>query len=312
VRWGYLSVNVAALAEPPPAKRTTPDPPSAEEAAAILNEAWKQQAWGTLLWLVMVTGCRRGELCAVRWSDVNLDRGKIAVERSMRRNLREKRTKSEQDRRISIDPYTVNLLRAHRAASEEQCKALGVELAHSAFVFSLEPDYSAPMKPDTVTQRYARLARRNGLRSTRFHALRHYSATELLTSGVDLRTVSGRLGHASGATTLRFYAAWLEEADRSAAGNISESMPRPAPLNRTPRNPYEVIATDLRKAIEDGTYPVGSLLPANEEVRAKYKVATGTVSRAIGLLRDSGLVYVVRGKRPKVIATKASDPGDPA
>jgi integrase len=183
VRWGYLSVNVAALAEPPPAKRTTPDPPSAAEAAAILNEAWKQPAWGTLLWLVMVTGCRRGELCAVRWSDVNLDRGKIAVERSMRRNLQEKRTKSKQDRRISIDPYTVNLLRAHRAASEEQCKALGVELTHSAFVFSLEPDHSAPMKPDTVTQRYARLAKRNGLRSTRFHALRHYSATELLTSG---------------------------------------------------------------------------------------------------------------------------------
>jgi DNA-binding GntR family transcriptional regulator len=83
-------------------------------------------------------------------------------------------------------------------------------------------------------------------------------------------------------------------------------------LNRTPRNPYELIATDLRKAIEDGTYPVGSLLPANEDVRAKYKVATGTVSRAIGLLRDAGLVHVVRGKRPKVIATKASDPGDAA
>jgi integrase len=232
-----LSVNAAALAEPPPAKKTTPDPPSADEAAAILNEAWKQPAWGTLLWLVMVTGCRRGELCAVRWSDVNLDRGKIALERSMPRNLREKRTKSEQDRRISIDPYTVGLLRAHRTASEEQCKALGVELSHSAFVFSLEPDYSEPMKPDTVTQRYARLAKRNHLRSTRFHALRHYSATELLTSGVDLRTVSGRLGHASGATTLRFYAAWLEEADRSAAGNISDSMPRPAPLNRTPRSP---------------------------------------------------------------------------
>jgi integrase len=74
VRWGYLSVNQAALAEPPAPKRTTPDPPSAEEAAAILNEAWKQPAWGTLLWVVMVTGFRRGELCSVRWADVDLDR----------------------------------------------------------------------------------------------------------------------------------------------------------------------------------------------------------------------------------------------
>ena len=309
VRWGYLSGNPAALAEAPPAKKTTPDPPSAEEAAAILNEAWKQPAWGTLLWLVMVTGCRRGELCAVRWSDMDLDRGKVAIERSIRRGLREKRTKSEQDRRVSIDPYTVDLLRAHRAACERQCKALGVELPRNAFVFSLEPDFSQPMKPDTVTQRYSRLAKRNHLRSMRFHALRHYSATELLMSGVDLRTVSGRLGHASGATTLRFYAAWLEEADRSAAGTISNTMPRPVPLNRTPRNPYEQIATDLRKAIEDGTYPVGALLPANEVIRAKYKVATGTVSRAIGLLKEAGLVHAVRGKRPKVIATKAIEPG---
>jgi integrase len=56
------------------------------------------------------------------------------------------------------------------------------------------------------------LAQRNGIRSTRFHALRHYSATELLSSGVDLRTAAGRLGHGTGATTLRFYAAWVNEA----------------------------------------------------------------------------------------------------
>jgi integrase len=240
---------------------------------------------------------------------VDLDRGKLAIERSIRRGLQEKRTKSEQDRRVSIDPYTVGLLRAHRAACEGQCNALGVALPRNAFVFSLEPDYSQPMKPDTVTQKYPRLARRNHLRSTRFHALRHYSATELLTSGVDLRTVSGRLGHASGATTLRFYAAWLEEADRSAAGTISKTMPRPVPLNRAPRNPYEQIATDLREAIEDGTYPVGALPPANEVIRSKYKVATGTVSRAIGLLKEAGLVHVVRGKRPKAIATRSIEPG---
>ncbi|WP_328995971.1 tyrosine-type recombinase/integrase [Kribbella sp. NBC_01245] len=310
VRWKYLSVNAAALAEPPAANRTTPDPPSAAEAAAILNEAWKKPAWGTLLWLVMVTGCRRGELCAVRWSDVDLQRGKISIERSLRRDLSEKRTKSEQDRRLTLDPYTIKLLEAHRAASEEQCDALGIKLSPHAFVFSLEPDFSEPMKPDTVTQRYARLARRNNLRSTRFHSLRHYSATELLGSGVDLRTVSGRLGHASGATTLRFYAAWLEEADKNAASNIAEIMARPEPLKRTPRSPYELIATELRIAIERGDYPVGAQLPANEEIRAQYRVATGTVSRAIALLKDSGLIAGPRGKKPKVVATKARAPRD--
>jgi integrase len=73
-----LKTVVRAVAAPAP-KRTTPDPPSAEEAAATLNEAWKQPAWGTLLWVVMVTGFRRGELCSVRWAHVELGRGRISI-----------------------------------------------------------------------------------------------------------------------------------------------------------------------------------------------------------------------------------------
>ena len=62
VRWQYISVNPAALAAPPGLKPPQPDPPSPEEAAAVLNEAWPDPAWGILLWLVMVTGCRRRDL----------------------------------------------------------------------------------------------------------------------------------------------------------------------------------------------------------------------------------------------------------
>ena len=238
----------------------------------------------------------------MRWSDIDLDRGKVAIDTALTRKLQEKSTKSDQDRRLSIDPYTVDLLLAHKKASEEQCRSLGVKLTGDSFVFSLEPDCSAPMKPDTVTQRYRRLAARNGLRSTRIHSLRHYSATELLSAGVDLKTVSGRLGHASGSTTLRFYAAWLEEADRRAAGSISTTIPMPDPLKRAPRTPYEKVLTDLREAIERGDYRIGSQLPSNETIRAQYRVSTGTVSRAIAALKDAGMIEGPRGKRPQVIA----------
>lgn len=61
---------------------------------------------------------------------------------------------------------------------------------------------------------------------THLHALRHYSATELLTAGVDLRTVSGRLGHADGTTTLRHYAAWVNAADQQAAGILTAGLAR--------------------------------------------------------------------------------------
>ncbi|MGW8953273.1 hypothetical protein [Streptomyces sp. NPDC055709] len=75
VRWGYVTTNVAALADPPSQPQPNPDPPTPEEAALVLNSAWQQDLdWGTFLFMTMVTGSRRGEMCALRWSDISLDR----------------------------------------------------------------------------------------------------------------------------------------------------------------------------------------------------------------------------------------------
>jgi integrase len=72
-----------------------------------------------------------------------------------------------------------------------------------------------------VTQKYRLMATKLPLHSTRLHALRHHSATELLTAGVDLRTVAGRLGHGDGTTTLRAYAALVAAADRRAGQSLA-------------------------------------------------------------------------------------------
>ena len=252
----------------------------------------------------MVSGCRRGELCALRWTDLDLDRGVVTIERSADQTsegVLEKATKTGQKRRLALDSYTVELLTAYRELCNDQCKSLGIALARSAFVFSTSPDFSTPRRPDSITQRYRRLAERNNLRSTRLHALRHYSATELLTAGIDVRTVAGRLGHGSGgATTLRFYAAWVTEADKKAANAIADVIPRPNPLLRTPRSPYELLAHQLRTAIERGDYPPGSALPTTTELTKEHNVAAGTVNRAIALLKDAGLVTAGRGQRVTV------------
>ena len=74
-------------------------------------------------------------------------------------------------------------------------------------MFSAAPDSQLPLNPDTATQRYRRMATRLGINTT-LKNLRHYTATELISGGVDVRTVAGRLGHGGGgATTLRVYAA---------------------------------------------------------------------------------------------------------
>src|SRR5215207_1834615 len=112
VRYRQLGVNPAELAQPPTFHRGNPDPPSPAEAAALLNAAWTDPEWGLFLWLSMVTGSRRGELVALRWREVDLDRGTLTIERSVaqtRLGLLEKTTKSSQDRGIALDPQTVEI-----------------------------------------------------------------------------------------------------------------------------------------------------------------------------------------------------------
>lgn len=303
VRWRYLGVNEAAFAEPPAFESGEPDPPSAGEVARLLNEASSDPQWCLLLWMTMITGSRRGEMCGLRWTHLDLDRGIAWVKSSVsqtREGLRDKDTKSGKGRRVSLDDYTVGLLRAHREWVLGNCAQLGIELAADGYVFSNAPDGSTSLLPRSVSQRYRRLAQRLKLQSTRLHSLRHYNATELITAGVDLRTVAGRLGHGNGATTLRVYAAWVAAADKQAATTIADVTPRPDPTKREPRSPYEKIAAELRAQINSGQLAPGMELPTAAELSILHHVSVGTASRAVALLKTEGLVAASRGRRAVV------------
>ena len=308
VRWRNLGVNKAALVVVPSPAQTEPDPPTAEEAARILSEAWAiEPDWGLLLWLTMVTGSRRGEVSALRWRDLNSARGLLVISRSNaqpKAGVKEKETKTRQQRRVALDPQTMELLTVHRGRWEQRCADLGCELDPSAYLFSPAPDGSTPWPPRSLTQRYGRLAMKLNLRSTRLHSLRHYSATELIAAGVDIRTVAGRLGHGSGgATTLRIYAAWVDEAGQRAAGTMAGIMPTlTAPAPRPPRGPYEVIAATLRDQIQDGRLAPGDLVPTTAELAAAHSVSIATAHRAIAVLSREGLIEVSRGRRAVVKA----------
>ncbi|GAA0603741.1 site-specific integrase [Sporichthya brevicatena] len=304
VRWKFLSINEAELAEPPAFHRNEPDPPSAEEARALLAEASRDPDWALLLFLTMLLGWRRGELCALRWTDINLDDGLITIERSHWGNV-EKRTKTNQTRRVALDQNSIEQLQDLRARRQAACASIGVAWSRDSFVFSRAPDGSSPLTPSSVTQRYRKLARKLGLRSTRLHSLRHYSATELIAANVDVRTVAGRLGHGSGGTTtLRTYAGWSADADRRAAEKIAALIPRPEPALRRPQSPYEQLAADLRNSILSGALPAGTQLPTLAELAAEHNMAPNTVARAIAMLKDEGLLSAERGRRAVVLATE--------
>lgn len=232
VRWEWIKANPADVAKKPRQRPPEPKPPSTEEAARILAAAWNEDdRWGTFVWLTLVTGMRRAELLALRWDDVDLGTGMVEIRRNyvwVNGQGVEKRTKTHQMRRIALDAATVEVLTAHQDRDLETARKLVEELTDQAFLFSSEPLCDRPWNPDVVSHRYTRICKRIGINS-HLHALRHYSATELLSAGVDLRTVAGRLGHSGGgATTLRVYAAWVGAADRNAAEILGSRLERPS------------------------------------------------------------------------------------
>ncbi|MFI6331980.1 tyrosine-type recombinase/integrase [Micromonospora chersina] len=307
VRWRWIAINPADQAEKPAAPHPDPQPPSAADAARILKEAWRDPDWGALVWLAMTTGARRGELCALRWHHLDLDAGVLTLRRSAyldtNGELQEKDTKTHQQRRIALDPETIEVLRELHARYLDRLAELDMREATDAYVFSPEPDSRRGYRPDTVTQRYGRLSARLGIHS-HIHALRHYSATELVNAGVDVRTVAGRLGHGGGGTTtLRVYTAWLSESDQRAASTLVARMPpRPvAPTQRpTPDSPYQTIAAALRAEISSGRLKPGDPFPAVVDLARTHGVAVGTAHRAVALLQSEGLISVARGRRATV------------
>lgn len=292
------------MAEPPAFVPSEPDPPSPAEAAALISDAWSSDPeWGLLLWLTMLTGSRRGELCGLRWRHVDFERGILTVERSgtkTKSGVEDKETKTERTRRLAIDAETLRLLAEHQDRRRADCEALDCTLCRNAFVFSLSPDSSEPMKPPTISQRYRRSAERLGLSRARLHSLRHYNATELIAAGVDIRTVAGRLGHGGGgSTTLRTYAAFVGEADRRAATTMAGLMPaRDAP--RPPRSPYQKVAAAIRSAVENGQLAAGQPIDPVASVAKEHGVSVGTAQRALTILRDEGVLVVGTGRRSLV------------
>lgn len=246
---------------------------------------------------------------SLRWRDVDLETGTLFIRRSIDQDgttLTEKDTKSHQQRRIALDKETVAVLTDHKEECEQRAKYFRRRLDSDAYVFSPAADGKAPSKPSTVTQRYRRLAERLAI-NTSLHKLRHYSTTELIATGVDPRTVSGRLGHSGGgSTTLRVYSAWVSESDQRAAKSLTGRMPsRPAVPKESaktdPRWPYEIIASKIRNEILQGERIPGSPAPTQQDIARIHHVSLGTANRAVTLLKTWGLVDGTSGRRAVVL-----------
>ncbi len=230
VKWDLVPRSVAPLATLPTVDGRRMSVPDADTVRLLIKESEESDpVLSAAIMLAALTGCRRGELLGLRWSDVDRDRMVLHVERSVKREeegrvLRIGPTKTHQNRRVSLDPVTLAVIGTHLERAKRWAADALVTLDADGYILTEDPTGTTPMPPDTLTHRFSRLARRLGLASLRFHDLRHSVATTLLGAGYDLAIVAGRLGHRDPTITLRVYAHALEERDRQAAVTLGQLM----------------------------------------------------------------------------------------
>lgn len=234
VKWGWLEKNVARLASPPSPRRSVASAPSPEELGQILTATSERSPQlAAVFALCAFTGARRGEALALWWSDYDPLARELTISRSIgytpRDGIYEGPTKTHGIRKIGIDETLEGVVVSQIEALKTNIE-LGFELAPDLFLFFSEPDGSTPLHPDTPSRVFRKVCDSLHL-PYHLHQLRHFTATQLIAAGVDVRAVSGRLGHADASVTLRIYSHVLEAQDRAASEYLGSRVVIPKPID---------------------------------------------------------------------------------
>lgn len=231
VRKGTLARNVAEVASPPSSKST--EPPEMkwwrpDELRAFLAMT-ADEPLGPLFRLAAMTGMRRGEVCGLRRSDVDLDAARIKVRHQLNvvRGAPEggllfsetPKTKNGV-RTTDLDPATVSVLRTQSKRQKEQRLAMGSGWQNERDLVFTEAD-GRPLDPESVAKVFARRVARSGLPVIRFHDLRHTRVAHLIEVGESPLLIAKQLGHASAAFTLDRYGHLFDDAGSQAASAVA-------------------------------------------------------------------------------------------
>jgi integrase len=222
VKLDLAARNVADAVSPPAGSVDEIEILNADQVTGVLASLKGSRLY-PIASLALATGMRRGELLALRWQDVDLANATIKVERSLEQTrggaLRFKSPKTRHSRRtISLPPSAVTLLRGHRQAQLELRLQLGMGKLESDAVVFCNHD-GAPISPNCFSVMWGR-----AVPQATFHALRHTHTSALIAGGIDVVTVSRRLGHSNPTITLGVYAHLFRETDTSAAAAIEKVL----------------------------------------------------------------------------------------
>ncbi len=223
-----LRENVADRVKAPALEKREPTPMNRDQIRFLIAAA-KSTRLEVPIALAAVTGLRRGELLALRWQHIDLDKGSVFVaeslehSRSASQRIRFKAPKSRTSRRvIPLAPECVTLLRSNKARQDDEKAQAGAAYTENDLVFP-NPD-GQPWPPDTFSTQFANLAKSVGIRGFRFHDLRHAFASITLADGVSIKEVQTLMGHSSPVVTLSVYARSIEGLGRQAVNELARSL----------------------------------------------------------------------------------------
>jgi integrase len=226
VRWGIVTRNVATLVDGPRVAHKDVRVLSPEETTRLLSAAHNDQ-YECLVVLAVSTGIRLGEALAVKWTDIDLDRRQVRIDKSLQRvsgrGLVLTETKTRRSRRTIVLPViSAEALRKRRGQQRAQQRAFGRGWRDDGYVFTSST--GAPVDARNVQRSFRRILRRARLPRMRFHDLRHSCASLLLTQGVAPRVVMETLGHSRISVTMDTYTHVMPALQREAADAIDRAL----------------------------------------------------------------------------------------
>jgi len=254
LRQGRVTRNVGALVDAPRPDRRERASFSVAEVERLLARAAATPRFASLppiITIALATGARRGELCGLRWQDVDLETGRISIRVALAQTkgagVFAKAPKSGRSRVVDLPGSAIEALRRHRL---ERANTLGLDaVSPTSAVF---PD----LTPQELTDYFRRLVRAAGLRGS-LHSLRHTSASMLLGQGVHPKIVQERLGHSNVGITLDLYSHTTETLGVEAARRLDDVLPKGfcPDLTQTMNRGNAKALRPRRKALQHNGFP---------------------------------------------------------
>jgi integrase len=198
---------------------------TAQESEHLLESIKDTRTYWAVM-LALATGMRRGEVLALRWKNVDLERGVLRVVQSLEQTkteLRFKDTKSSQNRAITLPAFAIAELRRLKHEQAEELLALGIRQTGETLACCRAD--GEPLQPRSVTHQFTLLRNRlKDLPRVRFHDIRHSHATQLLADGVHPKVAQERLGHSTITTTMDLYSHVTETMQADAATRLDAAF----------------------------------------------------------------------------------------